>query len=347
MPIDVKLHKGNRLRAVGMALLLTVAALWPFQLARTAWGNEPAQLRLAIITPPDKSVMESSLTNLSVSLEPHLVDEIQIFANGRKVKLPKRPLRQYTACFEGIELSLGMNDIKVVALKGGQKQEERQIKVFRRSDLFAGASSAPGSFKRYLFHNPEQEKGCMPCHQLDFSAFGEEVSSAESSPCHQCHKKILNNYGTVHGPAAVWSCLSCHDKKASQKLAVVKPDSAVCDGCHENSWKEMKFGHGPTAAGSCATCHDPHASDYPFFLRTSLSDICVGCHEEILYKPHVLIGFSNNGHPVRKSIDPYHPGRPFTCVSCHNPHAGASWTFLQNYDGASDMSNFCLTCHKM
>jgi predicted CXXCH cytochrome family protein len=344
MPIDEKRAFPSP-RTTLLLILLLFCALHP------AWnasaGPAPVAAPILITSPPDRSAVEGALVGLSVRVAAKSVDELQVFVNGSKVPVPKRNYSSFDVCFDGIPLSYGNNEIKVVAFMQRQKVAEARSRVFFRSDLSSGAAAAPDGFNKYLFHQYDNEKGCTPCHKLDFSAFTDAETKPELSPCYQCHKKLLSNYRSVHGPAAVWSCLSCHDKKGTPKLAVSKPESKVCFGCHENVWEKMKFGHGPTAAGDCATCHDPHASDNPFFLRVPARDLCLGCHEEILTRPHAIMGFSNSGHPVRKPVDPFHPGKEFTCVSCHNPHAGSSWVFLQNYDGATEIFTFCQTCHKM
>lgn len=337
----------RRQGGLSLAGIFPILILSAFLVASgNAWAG-PATLKITVVVPPDNAVLESALASLTLRLDPKTIDEIRLSVNDRPVRLPKREYKQQTACFDGIGLSFGMNDIKIVGMNRGKKVEEVRTRIFRRSDLSANASVAPDGFTRFFFHEQTQEKACLPCHLLDLNVSDETKSVTEKSPCHQCHKKILSNYATTHEPAADWSCLSCHDKKGSPRFTAHKPDSTLCNGCHENSWMSMKFSHGPTAAGSCATCHDPHASDYPFFLRTSPGEVCAGCHEEILTKPHVIGGSSIAGHPVRKSRNPYLPNLQFNCVSCHNPHAGNSLTFLQKYDGTSEISNFCKTCHAM
>lgn len=322
--------------ALGICLLCGVAAA------------EPApESHIQVVTPPDRGVLESSLATVTVRLQAALPDEIQIFVNRRRVRLPKKQFRQYMACFDGIELAGGKNTIRVVTLKEGKPVEEKTSTVFVHSDLSSDAATASTGFERYTFHEREHERVCLPCHQLDFSTAALEETRAENSPCYQCHKKMLTAYINAHGPAAVGGCLGCHERSTKPKLSVPKPEGKLCNSCHENSWPDMPFGHGPTAAGSCAVCHDPHGSNYPYFLRKPAADLCAGCHEDVLARPHVIMGFSNNGHPVRKSPDPYHPSQEFTCVSCHNPHAGVTPAFLQNYDGVSPISNFCVTCHAM
>jgi len=303
---------------------------------------------MGVVFPPNRAVLESAVGSLVLRVDPGKLDDLQVWVNGRRLKAGKKDYQQRTLCLDGIELAFGTNDIKAVALKKGTKVDEATIRVFRRSDISVAASTPPAGFSRVFFHEQARENGCLPCHQPDLAATADGPENApEKSPCHLCHKKLIGSFGTVHGPAAVWSCLSCHEARGERKFSVVEPEGEVCNGCHENNWNSMKFGHGPTAAGSCATCHDPHASDHPYFLRTALIDICTGCHQDILMKPHVIVGFSNSGHPVTRQVDPYHPTRPFTCVSCHNPHAGSSSVFLQKYDGVSDMSTFCRTCHIM
>jgi len=330
------------------ALLARVAVAAVVIACATPAFSADVPTKITVITPPDRSVVHSAEIALALKLPANYVDELQVSVNGRRVKLPKKELKQYTTCYDGLSLSFGMNTIKIVGVKGGKKVEEVQEQVFFRSDLSSIAATPPAGFRKYLFHDYAYEKACAPCHELDFSKASRGESAPEDSPCYQCHKKLLSNYLTVHGPAAVWSCLSCHDPAGTPKLTVPKPEGKICEGCHENSWHSMKFEHGPSAAGDCATCHDPHASDHPYFLRTPRGEVCLGCHEEILTKPHVTAGFSGSGgHPVRKAMDPYHPGKDFSCVSCHNPHAGSSWTFLIGYDGKSAITTFCVTCHSM
>ncbi|MBU5637935.1 cytochrome c3 family protein [Geomonas sp. Red69] len=329
-----------------LAGLIGAAALGVCLLGGAAVA-EPGDSRIKIVTPPDKSVLEGPLAAVTVRLPTDRPDEIQIFLNRRRVRLPKRQYRQYMTCFDGVELASGKNEIRVVALKGGKPVDESTSTVFLHSELSSDGARVPEGFSGYTFHEQTHERVCLPCHQLDFSKTAESETRAENSPCYQCHKKMLTTYANVHGPAAVGGCLGCHDRGAKPKLSVPKPEGKLCNSCHENSWPSMPFGHGPTAAGSCAICHDPHASNQPYFLLKSAADLCAGCHEEILAKPHVIVGFSNNAHPVRKWPDPYHPGKEFTCVSCHNPHAGLTPAFLQNYDGISPISNFCITCHAM
>jgi predicted CXXCH cytochrome family protein len=331
-----------------MKNFLFISVIWAV-LAPCMVGAEAVSARLAVVIPPDKAIVESELISVVLRLGVDAVDQVEISINNRRQPLLAKPYNQHYLCKDGIQLSYGINRIKVVGLKGGKKVEEVTTQVFYKSELAQSLTFAPAGFRKYSFHVDSYEKTCVPCHQLDFSKIDANRPSGEKSPCFTCHKKILDNYAFVHGPASVWSCLVCHDAKSrNPKLAVPKPDGKICVNCHENSWDSRKYQHGPTAAGSCTTCHNPHASNHANFLRLAPGDLCAACHEEVLFRPHVLSGFSGKGgHPVRKYPDPYNPGREFNCESCHNPHAGNSPTFLNGYDSSMPMDHFCLSCHKM
>lgn len=303
---------------------------------------------LTVIVPPDKAITESSVISIVLRVAGNAVDQLQISVNDGKRLLIAKPASQRFACKDGIKLSSGLNRVKVVGLKDGKKVEEVHTQVFSRPDLTQISSDVPPGFKQYPFHVDSREKPCVPCHQLEFSSkTAGKIPSGDPSPCFRCHKKILSN-AFLHGPAAGWYCLTCHDAKSKNpKLAVLKPDEKICANCHEFSWKDMKYQHGPAAAGSCTTCHNPHAANNANFLRLSAGDLCATCHEEILSGRHLLASFSNDGHPVRLYADPFHPGREFNCVSCHNPHGGNSPRFLNGYDDSMGMMAFCMGCHKM
>lgn len=304
---------------------------------------------LSIVLPPDKSFLDGGTVSVIVKGGEDGINEVRITVNGRKQVASTKKLDPHYTCYDGLHLSFGVNNIKVIGLKDGRKVEETAAQVFHRSDLSAVSSNPPPGFTRYLFHIDQNEKGCIPCHDLNFAKSDGPPQSPDKSPCYTCHKKIMTDFKFVHGPSAVWSCLDCHDGKSRErKLGVVKPDDRSCSNCHEKGWESKKFQHGPTAAGNCSTCHNPHAADRPFFLRMDAGDLCASCHEEILFRPHVISSpFSNGGHPVRLSSDPFHPTREFSCISCHNPHGSDSSVFLNGFEESAPLQNFCRSCHQM
>jgi len=314
-----------------------------------AAGTPASASQCTIVLPLDNSYVESGLVSLVLKCAQNSVDAVQVAVNGRKQAVAAKSFGRYYACYDGIHLSYGLNSIKVIGFKEGKKIDEVTVQVFYRSDISPGDSASPRSFRKYLFHTDENEKECIPCHELNFSSADGRQEGPDRSPCYVCHKKILADYRYVHGPAAVWSCLMCHDGKGrNPKLAVVTPVDTTCANCHEKSWSGKKYEHGPTAAGNCTTCHNPHAADKAYFLRMSPADLCASCHEEILRRPHVISSPIGNGsHPVRLSPDPFNPTKDFTCISCHNPHGSDSSVFLNAYEDSMSMHHFCQTCHKM
>ncbi len=306
-----------------------------------------APRNFTIVSPPNGAFVESTAISLMMRIESKNIDDIRVEVGGKKQNLDRRPMERIYACFQGIRLAPGMNELRIIGLKEGKKVEELNYRLFYRTDLAADANTAPYGFARYYFHTPDHEKECTACHKLDFSGAEENPSAPEKSPCFVCHRKMMAGYRQAHGPAAVWSCSMCHDVRAKgRKMATPQPIEKVCKGCHENDWQKKKFRHGPTAAGECTACHNPHAADEPLFLRLKPFNLCIACHEETASRPHVISGFSGAaGHPVRMSPDPLNPGRDFTCASCHNPHA-SDFQYLLGSDYSS-MSRFCQTCHRM
>jgi predicted CXXCH cytochrome family protein len=302
---------------------------------------------LTVISPTERSFVESSSVSIIVQLDGKGIDDLKLSGNGKSENPARKQMDIFHVSFEGVHLSPGMNSLKITAYKEGKRVEEIEYPLFFRSDLSAANNTAPSHFTRYYFHTPENEKRCAPCHQLDFTKAVANPPSPGQSPCFICHKRILTNYRFVHGPAAVWSCPVCHDTRSTgRKLGVTQPDEKICAPCHENDWRTKKYMHGPTAAGNCTACHNPHAAEEPSFLRLNTADLCVSCHEDTASRPHLISSFSGNaGHPVRKSPDPFNPGRDFTCASCHNPHA-TNYPVLLNSDNSS-MFQFCQSCHKM
>ncbi len=303
---------------------------------------------LAIVSPPDRSVLGSRQISVVVRPGSAAIDELVFTVNKRKPLLRKKSSDRPVICTAGIQLAPGENRIRVVGLKAGKDVASREIRVFYSMEL-SEAAPPPGDFGGYIFHDGDHEEPCRPCHRLDFRGTEDNPRTPADSPCYTCHRSIITAYKFAHGPSAVWSCTACH---AAQPKGAdgsrLKADGTSCTICHEDSinlWKSMKHQHGPTAAGKCITCHNPHASDQANFLRLETVDLCASCHEEILSRPHV-VSTRLGGHPLHISPDPFKPNRDFTCASCHNPHAGESPVFLTNYKSTmTGLSDFCRTCH--
>lgn len=303
---------------------------------------------LAIIAPPDRSIVESRLMSVVVRPGSTAIDELVFTVNRRKPLLRKASSNRAVICSGGLELIPGENRVRVVGRRGGKDVVLREIKVFYSTEL-AELATPSADFRRYVFHNGDHEEPCRPCHQLDFKETEPPPRTPADSPCYTCHRSIITAYRFAHGPSAVWSCTTCHALKAKGgDGSRLKGDETSCTICHEDSitrWKSMKHQHGPTAAGKCVACHDPHASNQANFLRLETGDLCASCHAEIMSRPHV-VSTRLGGHPLHISPDPFNRNRDFTCASCHNPHAGESPVFLTNYKSTmTGLSDFCRTCH--
>jgi predicted CXXCH cytochrome family protein len=302
---------------------------------------------VALLSPSDRSFVETDLVTLVVRMDDKVINDVKVTLNGKEQDSAGNPVGSFHIAFDEVRLSPGMNSVIITGYKDGKRVNEKDCLLFFRSNLDPSASTPPSGFARYWFHTDSNEKECTPCHRLDFTATAENPAEPVKSPCRACHGKVMANYRFVHGPAAVWSCTTCHETRGSgRKLSVRQPDEKVCLSCHENDWSKKKYPHGPTAAGNCTACHNPHASNENNFLRLNTADLCVACHDDIASKPHVISGFSGvAGHPVRKSPDPFNPGREFTCASCHNPHA-SDFPLMLSGDHTS-MFVYCQSCHKM
>lgn len=306
---------------------------------------------LTVLAPRDKSVLQSRVVNIIVQVDTAAADGLQVKINDRRQVLPRKQLGGGHICYiDGLEISPGINRIKVIAVKNGAVTGARELTLFLRSDLSPDGQTAPDGFTAYVFHGAGNDRACTPCHRIDDATTEQNLAAPEKSPCYLCHRKLMASSVYLHGPASVWSCTSCHRfRQGTSGASSLETDSQVCANCHGDSqdlWKSMKNMHGPTAAGECTTCHDPHASDHKYILRKQTVDLCLTCHDEIASKPHVVSGFSGKGHPLRLSSDPLRPGQEFTCASCHNPHASNSPFLLIAGKGSSDnFFEFCKSCH--
>jgi len=314
---------------------------------------EPVTLRY----PPDKTVMEFDLLNISMEVPRDSADLIKVKVNDKeKVKIVPDNIYE---CFS-VPLALGINSIEITATKKGKHVLDMTLHVFRRSDLSAEYMKIPDGYKKDRFHIGDNSP-CAECHILEpretdrkpvsptsfiAEAFDKKTVIQATSTCHSCHNKIAAS-PFVHGPVAVWSCLSCHDDKSDPRYAVKSPDTDSCFSCHaeqKTDWQSKKFTHGPVTLGKCTICHSPHGSMYPSNLYKPSWDLCVNCHIDKGSGKHVLgDSFSTEGHPTRDKPDPVRIGKELSCASCHNPHA-SNYPHLWAFE-AQDMFDLCKKCH--
>lgn len=205
------------------------------------------------------------------------------------------------------------------------------------------------------------EKGCTSCHgNLDASkrphkstgrvAMG--LTSPESELCLTCHEKPKFKNISTHEPLEKKGCSGCHESHSSKHKKLLKsPTPDLCYTCHDKKGYSGKGVHDAVKSGNCRSCHDSHASVNAGLLKKPPAELCLECHDEIKEAPHVVAGFSRNGHPLgdekraKPVEDPLRPGKPFYCGSCHLPHKG-DFPKLQRLDPKLAMGS-CQKCHQM
>ncbi|MBI4821720.1 MAG: hypothetical protein HY791_36000 [Deltaproteobacteria bacterium] len=175
--------------------------------------------------------------------------------------------------------------------------------------------------------------------------------------CFQCHSDDITGRKVVHKPVAEGKCTECHSPHGSpDPFNIVRGDGkALCFSCHSAMRKacdpmvercvypteEPKVKHKAIERYGCTACHDPHATDNPFRLIKPVVELCQSCHVDKPDGLHVT-NFVQGGHRIKGGRDPHRTERPFTCVSCHNPHGSDNPRMF--YFGKSRM-DMCDWCH--
>jgi predicted CXXCH cytochrome family protein len=203
--------------------------------------------------------------------------------------------------------------------------------------------------------------GCLDCHSnLDAAKrphknngpFPHGLDAAEPALCLGCHGKLLAKKTSTHKAIGDKGCTACHEAHSGKHGKLLKqPVPLLCQSCHEKKDFAGKVMHHPAKVGKCGECHDPHASNNISLLSKPPAQTCLECHEEIKDAPHMIAGFSRKGHPIgdekhaKPVEDPLRPGKPFYCVSCHEPHR-SEFAKLQRQDPKLGMQA-CQKCHQM
>ncbi|MDH4027745.1 MAG: hypothetical protein OEU95_02795 [Nitrospirota bacterium] len=312
---------------------------------------------LSLRYPPDRTVIEYDILDVSIGVDKGAVDLIKVNVNGRE-RASAVPDRDHE-CFS-LPLDPGMNEITVSAFRNRKPLDRIIFSAFRRSEIESAYHKAPDGFMKKYFHMGDTAE-CSACHILEsresdempispasFTArnFSKEAVISSTSTCYSCHKEITSRQ-YVHGPAAVWSCLSCHEKGSEPRYSVKKPDREICFKCHveqRDDWSSKKVVHGPVNLGKCTICHSPHSANNPFNLFKPTWNLCTTCHAEKGSGQHVLgDSFSTGGHPTHGRPDPLRKGKELSCASCHEPHA-SNFLHLWAFD-VQNLFELCKKCH--
>ncbi len=330
--------KQNTLRNMVATGLLLVAL---FSTA-AAWSLE-------VLYPADKTYVSRSNYLIIKGGEKPQLEGIAIEFGGAKSEILNISSPEYRAAFGDFlivapEFDPGQNLIKVEGYVGGEKVASATADVFF---LASPGASPPQGYQPFAMHVAGREALCVRCHNMNPDPAELAADSAAANPCGSCHARRLN-MKYVHGPAGVYQCTYCH--LADSRPVKYRPrlqEAPLCAECHEDKIQDMRakpFVHGPIAAGLCQVCHDPHASDSYGQLVAPVNELCLGCHEEVTRTIHVVRGVGGKSHPLQAPENPVMPGVPFTCVSCHDPHGGASSQYFQR--GIASRFALCQLCHK-
>jgi predicted CXXCH cytochrome family protein len=289
-------------------------------------------VELKIVTPRDKALVSSKQIVLVLELPEQGIDEVRVEVN-RQPKIARKGIYgERFLCWGDLPLEYGINQIRILAIRSDRVVDEKQLSVFGRA---LGPGTIEVAYRREDFHKPKTEQVCAGCHVM-------ETDPPDQATCFACHG-VVNAGSYVHEPT-VTSCLTCHNP---QTPLGTRTQRDLCGRCHMLSleaWSGKRYEHGPLALGLCTACHDPHASGQPGMLRQEPTALCLSCHDEIGTRPHLLTTFSGGGHPLSSLSNPLRPDEPFSCHSCHNPHAGDSPVFIDHYADGNRM-RFCVSCH--
>jgi predicted CXXCH cytochrome family protein len=81
---------------------------------------------------------------------------------------------------------------------------------------------------------------------------------------------------------------------------------------------------------SCIYCHDAHGSNYNYFTKDKLPDLCLDCHSDII---------DDNAKSVHGIITGTEDNKK-SCANCHNPHSADIKPLLKK-----EKKELCLSCH--
>ncbi len=232
--------------------------------------------------------------------------------------------------------------------------------------------------------HPPLLDGCDSCHEGGdarrlVSGGGLDLCGACHDPVLEAARKF-----TVRHPAMdAGSCRACHAPHAAPRRWLMKsPPESTCAPCHASQVAGPgESAHGVIALLGCEVCHEPHGSNSKRLLRRTGSELCLSCHGapaagNVPGAPVKLLGkfeisaaeaaririlpLTDGGtrdHPVhghrtlgKPTAEELKAGKTtftgdLTCLSCHDPHKGATRTLLVG--GATGALESCRRCHRV
>jgi predicted CXXCH cytochrome family protein len=244
-------------------------------------------------------------------------------------------------------------------------------------------SAQPKLMARFT-HPPFADKQCEFCHAPAKDGKVVLTQESPKALCVMCHDEVAKKIESakVPHPGAMGDCTDCHNPHASRQPGLPKSNSVeICLGCHADiaELSKKQVHHQPAFVQGCATCHEPHGGEREKLLRAQGNALCLECHgpdaapqedktahllkifngtvrlpDDYYRKNKVPVlplkygkGHPIAGHPVSDVMDPTDITKvraKLSCLTCHQPHAGAHQDLLVN--DQQNNTKFCATCHK-
>ncbi|NOZ77982.1 MAG: hypothetical protein GXP48_02135 [Acidobacteria bacterium] len=230
--------------------------------------------------------------------------------------------------------------------------------------------------------HPPVLDGCDTCHEGAYNKLMDDGGSALCLECHDDIGEEAKKAKFPHPAMEMAECTDCHNPHASAQDHLVKePSGKECLACHDDIGPgKNEVAHGVITLIGCRVCHEPHGGSRPHLLRMDPDALCLSCHDAKhspppnSTKPVKVLGqfeipaeiarvmaslrLSPDGtrdHPVTnhrvlgtpskkelKRNDAHFKGE-LHCLTCHNPHKGASRLLLRW--GAANSYQACAHCH--
>jgi len=232
--------------------------------------------------------------------------------------------------------------------------------------------------------HPPVLDGCDSCHEGGdarklISGGGTDLCAACHDPVFEAARKVP----VRHQAMDAGSCRSCHAPHAAPRRWLMKsPPESTCAPCHPAQVAGPgESAHGIIALLGCEVCHEPHGGSSRKLLRRKGSELCMACHggtpspdgarsplkvfgrfeipaaDAARIRVLRLSGGGTRDHPVRGHLTVGTPTAEelrsakttmtgeLTCLSCHDPHRGATPSLLVG--GAKGATESCRRCHRV
>lgn len=209
--------------------------------------------------------------------------------------------------------------------------------LLRRVDKLCAICHERKDKDRYT-HGAVKSGDCSVCHDPHTAKDKNLLRMADpKQSCFACHADDLQGKSVVHRPVKKDGCSACHGSHGGPfPNSLKEKGKKLCYECHDPV-DEGPVRHAVVDRKGCTVCHDAHASNTKGMLAKPINDLCSSCHVDQSDGLHV----SSSGHVVAGGRDPRDVEREFSCISCHEPHAGKSPKLLFFGESPADVCDGC------